>query len=77
MFVSDIVAGVKGPQKPCTVRVCENRISKFRKFQFNKRMFLSMLEEKGHLIALYDPKMGLLRKFLDGGLGLPRPKIQM
>ena len=40
-------------------------------------MFLSMLEEKGHLIALYDPKMGLLRTFLDGGLGLPRPKIQM
>ena len=39
--------------------------------------FLKMLEEKGRLIALYDPKMGHLGKFLDGGWGLPRPKIQM
>ena len=36
-----------------------------------------MLEEKGRLIALYDPKMGRLSKFLDGGWGLPHPKIQM
>ena len=36
-----------------------------------------MLEEKGRLIALYDPNMGHLRKFLDGGWGLPHLKIQM
>ena len=36
-----------------------------------------MLEEKGRLIALYDPNMGHLSKFLDGEWGLPRPKIQM
>ena len=36
-----------------------------------------MLEEKGHLIALYDPEMGHLSKFLDGEWGLPHPKIQM
>ena len=32
---------------------------------------LRMLEENGHLIALYDPKMGHLSKVLDGGWGLP------
>ena len=38
--------------------------------------FLRMLEENGRLIALYDPKMGHL-SILDGGCGLPHPKIQM
>ena len=36
-----------------------------------------MLEEKGRLITLYDPNMGHLSKNLDGGWGLPHPKIQM
>ena len=36
-----------------------------------------MLEKKGRLIAPYDPKMGHLSKCLDGGWGLPHPKIQM
>ena len=36
-----------------------------------------MLEEKGRLIALYDPNMGHLSKFLAGEWGLPRPKIQI
>ena len=36
-----------------------------------------MLEEKGRLIAIYDPKIRHLSKFLDGGWGLPHPKIQM
>ena len=67
----------KGPQKPCAVKLCQNRISKFSKFQFNERLFLRMLEEKGRLIALYDPKMGHLSKFLDVGWELPHPKIQM
>lgn len=39
--------------------------------------FEGMLEEKGLLIALYDPNMGHLRKFLDGEWGLPHPKIEM
>ena len=34
-------------------------------------------EEKGLSMALYDPNMGHLSKFLDGGWGLPHPKIQM
>ena len=38
---------------------------------------LRMLEENGRLIAQYDPKMGYLSKFLDGGWGLPHPKMQM
>ena len=38
---------------------------------------LRMLEENGRFIALYDPKMGHLSKVLDGGLGLPHPKIQI
>ena len=38
---------------------------------------LRMLEENGRLIPQYDPKMGHLSKFLDGGWGLPHPKIQM
>ena len=38
---------------------------------------LRVLEEKGRLIALYDPKMGHLGKFLEGGWGLHHPKIQM
>ena len=38
---------------------------------------LRMLEENGRSIALYDPKMGHLSKVLDGGWGLPHPKIQM
>ena len=38
---------------------------------------LRMLEENGRLIGLYDPKMGHWSKFLDGGRGLPHPKIQM
>ena len=36
-----------------------------------------MLEENGRLIALYDPEMAHLSKFLDGGWGLPYLKIQM
>ena len=36
-----------------------------------------MLEEKGRLIALNDPNMGHLSNFLDGGWGLPHPKIEM
>ena len=39
--------------------------------------FNGILEEEGHLIALYDPETGHLSKFLDGGWGLPHPKIQM
>ena len=35
-----------------------------------------MSEEKGRLIALYDPKMGRLSKFLDGGWGLPTQKFK-
>ena len=38
---------------------------------------LRMLEENGRLIVLYDRKMGHLSKVLDGGWGLPHPKIQM
>ena len=38
--------------------------------------FLRMLEEKGRLIAIYEPKMGHLSKFLDGGWGLPHPKFK-
>ena len=38
---------------------------------------LRMLKENVRLIALYDPKMGHLSKVLDGGWGLPHPKIQM
>ena len=36
-----------------------------------------MLEDKGRLIALYDPNMGHLSKCLNVGWGLPHPKIQM
>ena len=39
--------------------------------------FWGMLKEKGLLIALYDPNLGHLSKFLDGGWGLPHPNIQM
>ena len=38
--------------------------------------FKGMLEEKGILIALFDPHVGHLSNFLDGGWGLPHPKIQ-
>ena len=37
---------------------------------------LRMLEEKGRLIALYDPEMGHLSKLLDRGRGLPHPKLK-
>ena len=38
---------------------------------FNKRVFffLSMLKEKGRLITVYDPKIGHLSTFLNGGWG--------
>ena len=55
-------------------KVCSKRISKFPEFQFNKPIFLSMIEEKGHFIAQYGPQDRVFEHIFGRGMGIAPPE---